>query len=280
MQDEIIPREFKGVWIPKEIWLDEVITPLQKMMLAEIISLSKDGKGCYASNAYLARFLRQKEKTIKNNLTELRELGWIRDISFDGRTRFFDVVTGRQMSRNRDGSSPATGIQYPILDPSLDHKNDPPVSSNPQSNLNPEPPLAPPPLPVPKLRELMETSKNPKGKSWVARAVAIWAEHQGVIGFPMTGKALKPVVEAIGEEAMLAAFEKYARTSESQYMPNVFKFATTYLKWLPPKEKQKGGMITKDTVMPHERPSVHADDESWPEDMLTMNYGQKTCRYE
>ena len=48
-------RDFKGIWIPKEIWLDERLNALDKIILAEINSL--DGEdGCYASNQYLAEF--------------------------------------------------------------------------------------------------------------------------------------------------------------------------------------------------------------------------------
>lgn len=48
-------RDFKGVWIPKEVWLDETLTWMEKLLLTEVNSL--DGEdGCFASNAYLAEF--------------------------------------------------------------------------------------------------------------------------------------------------------------------------------------------------------------------------------
>ena len=50
-----LERDFKGVWIPKEIWLDNKLTWMEKIVITEINSL--DGKdGCFASNNYLADF--------------------------------------------------------------------------------------------------------------------------------------------------------------------------------------------------------------------------------
>ena len=49
------PRDFKGVWIPKEIWLDNNLSIMEKIFLVEIDSLDNEN-GCYASNKYFAEF--------------------------------------------------------------------------------------------------------------------------------------------------------------------------------------------------------------------------------
>lgn len=49
-------RNFKGIWIPAEIWLSKELTMQEKLFLVEIDSLSKTKKGCYASNSYFAEF--------------------------------------------------------------------------------------------------------------------------------------------------------------------------------------------------------------------------------
>ena len=79
-------RGFKGIWIPAEIWLDERLTALDKMILAEITSLDT-GEGCYASNKYLAEFCGSKENTISISISKLKEIGYLKQISFDGRQR-------------------------------------------------------------------------------------------------------------------------------------------------------------------------------------------------
>lgn len=48
-------RDFKGIWIPAEIWLREDLNATEKMVIAEIHSLSNQRQGCYASNNHFAK---------------------------------------------------------------------------------------------------------------------------------------------------------------------------------------------------------------------------------
>lgn len=80
-------RDFKGVWIPKEIWLDERLNALDKIILAEINSLDGD-EGCFASNQYLANFCQCSEAKITKSIALLIKIGYVKVISFDGRKRF------------------------------------------------------------------------------------------------------------------------------------------------------------------------------------------------
>lgn len=50
-------RGFKGVWIPKEIWLDTELSLIEKCLLVEIDSLDCNPKHCYKSNEGFAEFL-------------------------------------------------------------------------------------------------------------------------------------------------------------------------------------------------------------------------------
>lgn len=79
-------RGFKGIWISAEVWLDERLTALDKMILAEITSLDT-GEGCYASNKYLAEFCGCKEIKVSNSVTKLKEIGYLELVKFDGRQR-------------------------------------------------------------------------------------------------------------------------------------------------------------------------------------------------
>lgn len=80
-------RDFKGVWIPKEIWLDERLTALEKIILIEIDSLDNEDKHCFASNGYLAEFCQCSEVKVSNAISKLIKLGYIEQVSFDGRIR-------------------------------------------------------------------------------------------------------------------------------------------------------------------------------------------------
>lgn len=85
--NENIERDFKGVWISKEIWLNEQLNALDKIVLAEIDSLDVGEDGCFASNEYLANFCKCSAKSISRSVTKLMECGYIELISFDGRHR-------------------------------------------------------------------------------------------------------------------------------------------------------------------------------------------------
>lgn len=79
-------REFKGVWFPAEVWLDERLTALDKFILMEIDSL--DGEdGCFASNEYLARFCQCSQTKVSTTISKLKDMGYVDVASFDGRRR-------------------------------------------------------------------------------------------------------------------------------------------------------------------------------------------------
>jgi Helix-turn-helix domain len=78
-------RAFKGVWICAAIFLDERITPSEKMLLAEIDSLTTEDHGCYASNAHFAKRLGVTESRANHVLSRLTREGYIVRVCYDGR---------------------------------------------------------------------------------------------------------------------------------------------------------------------------------------------------
>ena len=80
-------RDFKGIWIPKEIWLDDRLNALEKMILMEIDSLDTDEKGCYATNDYIAEFCQCTSTKVSLAVKKLVELEYIEVVKFDGRRR-------------------------------------------------------------------------------------------------------------------------------------------------------------------------------------------------
>jgi hypothetical protein len=80
-------RQFKGVWIDKEVWLDTRLNALEKVIYTEIDSLDAEESGCYASNKYLAEFCQCSETKISLAISKLCELGYIYTNSFNGRQR-------------------------------------------------------------------------------------------------------------------------------------------------------------------------------------------------
>lgn len=52
-----VNMDFKGIWIPKEIWLNDNLSVMEKLFLVEIDSLDNE-KGCFASNKYFSEFFK------------------------------------------------------------------------------------------------------------------------------------------------------------------------------------------------------------------------------
>lgn len=74
---------FKGIWIPREIWLHPTLTPLQKCLVAEIFNLSTKGLTCFASDKHFSKIFQVSVGRIKNMLCELRSKGIIESYGFD-----------------------------------------------------------------------------------------------------------------------------------------------------------------------------------------------------
>ena len=87
MENSVNNREFKGVWIPREIWLDTRLNALEKAIFAEIDSLDNEATGCFASNKYLADFCQCSETKVSGAISKLIKIGYIYVKSFDGRQR-------------------------------------------------------------------------------------------------------------------------------------------------------------------------------------------------
>lgn len=79
-------RDFKGVWIPREVWLSKELTMIEKAILVEINSLDGE-EGCFATNEYLAEFCNTSIPTITRSISKLKKLGYVYDKAFNGRVR-------------------------------------------------------------------------------------------------------------------------------------------------------------------------------------------------
>lgn len=94
-----ISREFLGVWIPREVWLDERLSMIDKGILTEITSLDNENH-CSAGNEYFAKFCQCSEVTVSRSIAKLEKLGYITKISFDGRVRILQSnIKGRVVKK-------------------------------------------------------------------------------------------------------------------------------------------------------------------------------------
>lgn len=84
---DVFNRDFKGVWIPKEVWLDDRLNALDKIILTEIDSLDQGEDGCFASNEYIANFCQCSATKVSTSINQLIKYGYLYVLKFDGRKR-------------------------------------------------------------------------------------------------------------------------------------------------------------------------------------------------
>ena len=70
-------RDFRGIWIPREVWLNKDLSTNEKILLAEIDSLGGSSDGCFASNQYFADFFDLSKDRISRLVSGLKNKGYI-----------------------------------------------------------------------------------------------------------------------------------------------------------------------------------------------------------
>lgn len=96
-------RDFKGVWIPKDVWLDPNLTWMEKLLLVEIDSLDNE-KGCFASNKYFGDFFNLSNSRISEIVANLVTKGYITTfLIYDGKQVKQRILTPTVPIRKIDG---------------------------------------------------------------------------------------------------------------------------------------------------------------------------------
>lgn len=71
-------RQFKGIWIPKEIWLNKDLTFQEKIILVEIDSYDDEQVGCYASNKHFVKNFGITSSRVSQIIQNLQNKGYIK----------------------------------------------------------------------------------------------------------------------------------------------------------------------------------------------------------
>jgi hypothetical protein len=117
-------RDFKGVWIPRAIWLSTELSLIEKCLLVEIDSLDCSEKHCYAANSRMAEYLGCSEPTVKRAIAKLIEKGLLSAVykkTHEGTIRTLKTLPIPQIGTDQndpsDGSkrSPGTDQIDPLL---------------------------------------------------------------------------------------------------------------------------------------------------------------------
>lgn len=83
-------RTFTGIWIPKDIYLNKDVKWISKILFLEIHSFTANNKPCFMSNSHISNFLGVSTRQVSRIISELKNIGWIEETSFDGRKRYLE----------------------------------------------------------------------------------------------------------------------------------------------------------------------------------------------
>lgn len=122
MNNENQIRDFKGIWMPADLYFNRDINWTCKIIFIEIDSFSSKGKDCFFSNEYLAEFMQLSVRQIQKCISRLITLGWIEQVGFDGRKRFLRTV--KKFSEGVNHSSSVGRTEIPVSrDSKVTHNN-------------------------------------------------------------------------------------------------------------------------------------------------------------
>lgn len=94
-------RDFKGVWIPKQIWLNKELSAVDKCIFTEISSLDNENH-CTASNEYLAEFCGVGVATVTRSIKKLKEMNLIETEMVASNTGSYRVIKLIEGSNQND----------------------------------------------------------------------------------------------------------------------------------------------------------------------------------
>ena len=115
-------REFKGVWIPAEIWLRCDLSMVEKALFAEIDSFSGNGREFRKSNQTIEKEYGISRPTISKSLKKLVDLDLV-EVRYDGRLRFITTQPGKNISGRRKESFGQKEKIFPSDGKNLTQKN-------------------------------------------------------------------------------------------------------------------------------------------------------------
>lgn len=113
-------RNFKGVWIPADVWLNTDLSIQEKVMLVEIDSLHAcPERGCWAGNDHFAKFFGLSKSRVSEVITSLTKKGYLRvDYQRKGkqiveRNIFISSTFGKSTTPFGNGGEPLRKTEEP-----------------------------------------------------------------------------------------------------------------------------------------------------------------------
>lgn len=257
-------REFKGVWIPRSVYLCEDLSWPEKVLLVEIHSLSQLSFGCFATNKYLAGFLQVSEKTLARYLDKLISTGLVKQQETE-KGRNLSIPNGilsegngilsikngilsnvfTEKSSIYGSVEPYNRAEQKVIDNIIDTNIDNKTNSE-EEDLSKSGKTS-----FPEQTNLPEFFGKGRLKRIVGFYSLLWWEHYGtryrVTNWPAIGKhmkALEHLTEKQIAALMIVHFDWYGATGDDDFAHKRLESSMFPIMWLPNNENQYATFIT------------------------------------
>lgn len=130
-------QKLKGLWIPAEILYDNQLTDKEKLILAIIIYLNQEDKGCFASNKYIANIVNVTPQRVSKIISSLRKKGYIREkLKYKNGSKEIEERQITPIVKNNDRYSQNDREGIDNIDYSGSQNQQPPIGENDKDIIN------------------------------------------------------------------------------------------------------------------------------------------------
>jgi len=210
-------RDFKGIWIDREVWLSKDMTLQEKVFYVEIFSLDNED-GCFANNEYFSDFFGVSKVRVSEVINSLVRKGYISSVinSEEGNKRILKTLANFSLRPYK------TKVEDPIKD-SFIHSNT--VNNTIDNSFITELPLEGSVAQKKSSKSKNVSTAKPENESY-RQIIDFWLKEFH-IGFTFNATSGKKVISIISKFKTLLKNEGRAVSDES--VVNAFKYMCLHL---------------------------------------------------
>ena len=217
-------REFTGVWIPRHIIEDTRLKPAARLIYAEISCFNV----CTMSNETLSNRAGCSEATAKRMVSQLKSLGYIQQIGFDGRVRKLTSLKDQPIppaQNDQAGSNKMTELE--VQNDPQDNSIENNIDNSNSTNVELAKPVIKPTDTIVEASDGTRVMINGRQNPDIEASFIHW---QQIVGYPISSNtkknrfAVSNLVKKHGLDGIKGLIRGVAKSQQDQYAPRISDF--------------------------------------------------------
>ncbi len=217
-------REFTGVWIPRHIIEDTRLKPAARLIYAEISCFNV----CTMSNETLSNRAGCSEATAKRMVSQLKSLGYIQQIGFDGRVRKLTSLKDQPIppaQNDQAGSNKMTELE--VQNDPQDNSIENNIDNSNSTNVELAKPVIKPTDTIVEASDGTRVMINGRQNPDIEASFIHW---QQIVGYPISSNtkknrfAVSNLVKKHGLDGVKGLIRGVAKSQQDQYAPRISDF--------------------------------------------------------